>query len=409
MTKKFYQETPAGRLDRLALKASLQTFYQERQSTEMPELIENYIADFKLPEGVLPSLILDGQSFSVPMVTEEPSVVAAASNGARLVGLADGFQGKGKSQALLGGEILFLDVDQAVLATFIKDKEERLIEVAKQAKPSMAARGDGLKALAFEVLDDRHSKLAITVQTGLAMGANAVNTILEALKKELEDFAPFIVGAILTNSGQDALVSVEAGVPIEALGGLRAAEKIVALSDFGKVDADRAVTENKGIFNGLSAVVLATGNDYRAVEAAGHAYAARTGRYQSLSEWRLSADRKQLLGRLTMPLNIGLLGGAIAALPMAQRNLELLGNPDLDTLKKVVLATGLANNLAALKAVAGPGIQAGHMRMQARTLAIQAGAVAGEIVLVAEQLSKKNRIDQHEAEKILGELRSHDA
>ncbi|MDD9138052.1 hydroxymethylglutaryl-CoA reductase, degradative [Fructobacillus sp. CRL 2054] len=405
MTKKFYQLSPAERLETLDLPTDLADFYKGQQSVELENIIENYLADFRLPEGLLHHLVVDGKVYEVPMVTEEPSVVAAANNGARMIGLAGGFSSKKASQPLLGGQILFKGVNQFKLQAFVDQNKAAIFAAAEKAKPSMVERGDGLKKVNLRFVGEEQAALDLTVQTGKAMGANAVNTILEAVKSCLQPYQDNIVAAILTNSGRDALVTVQGSVPVEAVGGEMAAEKIVSLSDFSKDDVDRAVTENKGIFNGLSAVVMATGNDYRAVEAAGHAYAAKSGKYQSLSTWQLSDDKEALVGQLTMPLNIGVLGGAIAALPMAQKNLELLGNPTVDELKKVILATGLANNLAALKAVSGKGIQSGHMKMQARVLAVQAGARPDEIMAVADELAQSGQIDQENAERILGELR----
>lgn len=409
MTKKFYQLSPNERVAALGLSTDLANFYLKRQSSEMPNLIENYLADFKLPEGLLRQIWVDGRQYQVPMVTEEPSVVAAANNGARLVAAGGGFHVDGPQQSILGGQILFQDIEKEKLTTFVGENEQAIYRVAQLAKPSMIERGDGLKGLHLRFLPGKRASLDLSVQTGEAMGANAVNTILEAVKLFFAPFEKNIIGAILSNAGHEATMTVSASIPVEAVGGQAAAERIAALSAFGKVDSDRAVTENKGIFNGLSAVVMATGNDYRAVEAAGHAYAARTGHYQSLSAWELNPEKTLLTGLLTMPLNIGRLGGAIAALPMAQKNLELMGNPTVKTLKGIILATGLANNLAALKAVSGPGIQAGHMKMQARTLAIQVGATASEVMPLAEKLTKSGQIDQKNAKNLLGEMRKNDA
>ncbi|MBS9335236.1 hydroxymethylglutaryl-CoA reductase [Fructobacillus sp. M1-13] len=409
MSEKFYQLSPEKRLEKMTTDESLQRFFLARQSSEMPDLIENYVADFKLPEGVLPDLTVNEKHYRVPMVVEEPSVVAAAANGARMVALGGGFQEEGQSQALVGGQLLFLDADLDALGEYIEANEAAIFETAALAKPSLVARGDGLKKVDFRIIDQRHSVLELSVQSGKAMGANAVNTILEAVKDVMAPFSEKLVGAILTNAGHGAEVSVSAQLPVEIVGGIKAAERIVSLSEFGKVDSDRAVTENKGIFNGLSAVLLATGNDYRAVEAAGHAFASQSGHYQSLSSWQLSADQKFLQGRLTLPLNIGILGGAIGALPMAQKNLELMGNPTVAELKAIMLSVGLANNLAALKAVSGKGIQEGHMRMQARALAIQVGASGSEVNRVADRLAKEKTIDEKTATRILGEERQHDA
>ncbi|MBS9338622.1 hydroxymethylglutaryl-CoA reductase, degradative [Fructobacillus sp. M2-14] len=404
MNKKFYQLTAEERLEALGLDESIKAFYACNQSKDSEQLIENYVTDYRLPEGILRNLQVDGQVYQVPMVTEEPSVIAAANNGASITNLGSAFITTQVGEPVLGGQILFDHVDYEELNRFVVDHVDDIFQAAKEAKPSMVSRGDGLEAVQLEDLTDHRAVLNLTVKTGKAMGANAMNTILEAVKMLFSSYEKNIVGAILTNAGHDAVVSVETKLPVAAVGGLEAAKKISALSTFGQVSPDRAVTENKGIFNGLAAVVLATGNDYRAVEAAGHAYASRDGKYRSLSKWMVDETAETLVGKIEMPLNIGVLGGAIAALPTAKKNLELLGNPTVEELKSVMLATGLANNLAALKAVSGRGIQAGHMKMQARTLAVQAGASGADIQTVANRLIKSPRIDQKTAEDILGAI-----
>lgn len=404
--KKFYQLTAEERLETLDLSEPMKAFFTRHQSEESKQLIENYISDYRLPEGVLRSLQVDGKLYQVPMVTEEPSVVAAANNGASIANKGNGFKTTQVGEAVLGGQILFEGVHQKDLADFVAEHVDEIFQRAKDAKPSMVERGDGLEAVQVEELDQNRAVVNLTVNTGKAMGANAMNTILEAVKTVFSSYEKEIVGAILSNAGHDAVVTVETSVPVSAVGGLEAAKKIESLSTFGQVSPDRAVTENKGIFNGLAAVVMASGNDYRAVEAAGHAFASRSGQYRSLSRWSLSEDAEFLNGKIEMPLNIGVLGGAIAALPMAQKNLELLGNPSVEELKSVLLATGLANNLAALKAVSGRGIQSGHMKMQARTIAVQAGATGDEIQAVADQLIYRKHIDQKTAEEILGAMKN---
>ncbi|GAO99252.1 hypothetical protein [Fructobacillus ficulneus] len=408
MTKKFYELSPADRVKALSLSPVLEQRFLDQQNLYHQDLVENYLTDFSLPEGMVKDAVVDGQKYQVPLVTEEPSVIAAANNGMRLFRMKGGVKSGEPSHALLGGQIIFNQIKWDELSEFVENHRGEIEEQAQLAKPSLYARGGGIRSINLRKVPGNRASLDLTVETGLAMGANAVNTILEAVKTIFVPYAEQILAAILTNAGHDSVVTVRGQVPVDSLGGLDIAKKIVALSDFAKVDTDRAVTENKGIFNGLSAVVLALGNDWRAVEAAGHAYAARQGLYQSLSTWQLSADEKTLLGELSLPLNIGLVGGGLAGLQQAQDNFKLLGQPTVDEVKKVILAIGLSSNLAALKAITSQGIQAGHMRMQARTLAIQVGARPDEVQWVAERLVAAVRIDEQTAKEILGDLRNHE-
>lgn len=409
MTKKFYELTPEERLDLLNLPEELMARFVKDQEVAHQDLVENYLTDFALPEGMVRHLVLDNQPYQVPMVTEEPSVIAAANNGARLFKMGGGFKSAGTSQAILGGQILFEHIDFEQLQSFVTANEYEIFQAAEETKPSLYRRGGGLRSINLRHVSGHRASLDILVDTSQSMGANAVNTILESIRLIFEPFDDQILGAILTNAGHQSIVSVTGRVPVTALGGFDAAQRIVDLADFAKVDPDRAVTENKGIFNGLSAVVLALGNDWRAVEAAGHAYASRNGQYQALTNWRVSDDHEFLEGEFSLPLNLGRVGGAIAGLTKAQDNLALLGNPTLDEMKKIVLSVGLSSNLAALKAIAGEGIQAGHMRMQARLLAISVGAKTDEIMPLAKKLTKAPAINEENAKKLLGELRHHES
>lgn len=296
MAKKFYELNPKERLDQLALPTELTNRFLAQQDTKRKNLIENYLTDFALPEGIIKNLVLDEQLYQVPLVVEEPSVVAAANNGARMFALGGGFRSVGTGRALLTGQILFDQVDVADVQAFVNDHRQEIEAAAQAAKPSLYQRGGGLQDLVLRELPGRRASLDLVVDTDQAMGANAVNTILEAVKALFMPYQEQILGAILSNAGDHSLVSVSGRVPVMAVGGWAMAKRIVALSEFAKVDPKRAVTENKGVFNGLSAAVLALGNDWQAVEAAGHAYASRDGQYRSLTQWRLEDDQEFLVG-----------------------------------------------------------------------------------------------------------------
>lgn len=252
-------------------------------------------------------------------------------------------------------------------------------------------------AVRVRQLDADRSSVDFDIDTQAAMGANIVNTILEAQRTVFDDFDPYFVAAILSNYAPEQVVKASGKVAVADLGGLDVAKRIASLSQMGAVDIYRATTENKGIYNGVAAVTLATGNDTRAVEAAGHAWAGRSGQYQSLSHWQLDQQGQFLVGSLTLPLPVGTVGGAIGALTAAQSSLAILGNPNRDQLRSVIAAVGLAQNLAALKALSSEGIQAGHMRMQARALAVQVGAQPDEVAPLVRQLLQSKRVDSQTA------------
>ncbi|CAH1852216.1 hydroxymethylglutaryl-CoA reductase, degradative [Convivina praedatoris] len=410
MTKKFYEKTPTERLNELSLTAKLRQDFTVDQNLVNAAIVENYISDFREPEGVLRRLQLDGHFYTVPMAIEEPSVIAAANNGARMLNFNGGiFTEKIQPAALTLGQLLFEDVNVAALHKFIDQFAAEIQRVADLAKPSIVKRGGGLVKVQLRELSLKQVSVDFLIDTKEAMGANIVNTILAAEKEFFQPFIQHCLGAILSNDGRNNLTKVFGRVPFAVLGGEAVANKIVALSRFSKVDSYRAVTENKGIFNGVGAVVLATGNDWRAVEAAGHAYASQQGTYQSLSHWSIDANQQQLVGELVLPLPIGSIGGAITALPQAQRNLALLEKPSVQTLREIIAGVGLAQNLAALKAIAGEGIQTGHMRMQYRALALQVGAQPHEVLPLARRLSTQKTVDTQLASQILKEIRRHES
>ncbi|MFK4926113.1 hydroxymethylglutaryl-CoA reductase, degradative [Lactococcus garvieae] len=409
MKKKFYQMSPAERLDFLDLKSETRQILEETvlDVALADNLIENQISEFELPMGLAQNFVINGKKYLVPMVTEEPSVIAAASNGAKIAG---NFQTV-LSERLMRGQIVFYDVEQADhLMQTIEENQAGIFRAAKEAYPSIFKRGGGLRQVssrAFEV--EGFVSVDFKVDVKDAMGANIVNAILEGVANLFRTWFPEqkILFSILSNYATESLVKVNCEIPVERLSkgnnGQEVAEKIQAASRFSKVDPYRAATHNKGIMNGINAVVLATGNDTRAVASGIHAYASKEGSYQGLAEWYVKDGL--LFGSLELPLPVATVGGAVKVLPKAQAALELLEITEAKELAQVMAAVGLAQNLAALRALVSEGIQQGHMSLQVRALAMTVGAKDEEITILSEKLRQEKVMNQERAEKLLREIR----
>ncbi|WP_346349804.1 hydroxymethylglutaryl-CoA reductase, degradative [Lactococcus petauri] len=409
MKKKFYQMSPAERLDFLDLKSETRQILEETvlDAALADNLIENQISEFELPMGLAQNFVINGKKFLVPMVTEEPSVIAAASNGAKIAG---NFQTV-LSERLMRGQIVFYDVDQADhLMQTIEENQAGIFRAAKEAYPSIIKRGGGLRQVSSRAFGaEGFVSVDFKVDVKDAMGANIVNAILEGVANLFRTWFPEqkILFSILSNYATESLVKVSCEIPVERLSkgnnGQEVAEKIQAASRFSKIDPYRAATHNKGIMNGINAVVLATGNDTRAVASGIHAYASKGGSYQGLAEWDVKDGL--LLGSLELPLPVATVGGAVKVLPKAQAALELLEITEAKELAQVMAAVGLAQNLAALRALVSEGIQQGHMSLQVRALAMTIGAKDEEITILSEKLRREKVMNQAIAEKLLLEIR----
>ena len=378
-------------------------------------MIEHQIGKYTLPVGVVRGLIVNGEARDVLVATEEPSVIAAACNGARIATAACDAAGVAavddecgiiahSPQYVTTAQIAFEDADGSVAARLreiIEDcaKVEELLRVANESHPSMSKRGGGARKCRALALHG-FAKLEIDVDTCDAMGANTVNTMGEAVKAQLESWLGVqALVAILTNTSRVA-TTAEVHIPVEALAsrrledserereGKRLARRIAALSALAASDPARAATHNKGILNGIAGAALASGNDTRALEAAAHAWAARSGRYLPLSTWNTESLNEQTIlhGRIEIPLQVGIVGGSISSLPMAKLAIKIGKYKNANDFRNTLAALGLVQNLAALRALAGPGIQAGHMALQASNLAIAAGAKGEEIEKIAKNL-----------------------
>jgi hydroxymethylglutaryl-CoA reductase len=378
------------------------------------QMIENVVGLYSLPLGVAVNFVVNGSDVLVPMAIEEPSVVAGASFAAKLARTGGGFEAIAGPPEMIG-QIQVLDVAEPWSARFdlLKAREE-LLELADQTDPVLVQLGGGARDLEVRILEQTASGPMLVVHLVFdcrdAMGANAVNTACEALAPRVEKITGGRVGLrILSNLADRRIARAKCTVPADGLArkgypGDQVVQGIAEAWAFAAADPYRAATHNKGIMNGVDAVVVATGNDWRAIEAGAHAYAARTGRYTSLSTWSRDVNG-DLVGTLEMPLALGVVGGATRVHPTAQVALKILGVQTARELAEIVVSVGLAQNLAALRALATEGIQKGHMRLHARQVAIAAGAVGDEVASVTERMVVGEAIRVDRAQEILAELR----
>ena len=409
--KKFYQMTQAERLAELVKekKLSAKEAAKLQAETVLPEkisnnLIENQISEGSIPLGVAQNFVINGEKKIIPMVTEEPSVIAAASNAGKIIAKSGGIHTRVINQNMLGQIVLRNVTDFTAIKKVIAENEQELFAVAEKSYPSIYQRGGGLRSIDIRIFEEGFLSLDLEVDTKDAMGANILNTMLEAVAQKVRQLIPDadILFSILSNYATQSLIEASCEISLEQLAP-ELVEKIISASDYSKIDPYRAATHNKGIMNGIDAVVLATGNDTRAVAAACHAYAARNGRYEGLTDWYIKDNK--LVGKLVLPMKVGIVGGATKVLPKAQLSLKLLEVSSAAELGEVIVAVGLAQNLAAIRALVTDGIQKGHMAMQSRSLAITAGATTKEIPLVSRQLRKAERMNLATAEEIIKNLR----
>ena len=374
------------------------------------QLTENVLSTFDLPFSLAPYFLINGRDYVLPMVTEEPSVVAAASFAAKLIQRSGGFTTQVHQRQMIG-EIALTDVTDVKMASkrILEDKET-LLQLANEAYPSIVKRGGGARDLWVE---NKGNFLIVylAVDPKEAMGANMLNTMLEALTDRIQELSGGqALMAILSNLATRSLVSARCAIDFKALSrnpeeAIEIAHRMELASQLAQVDPYRAATHNKGIFNGIDALVLATGNDWRAIEAGAHAYAAQSGPYKGLSSWTSQPEEKKLYGEITLPMPVATKGGSIGLNPTVQVSHRLLGEPSAIELAGVIASLGLAQNFAALKALVTTGIQAGHMKLQARSLALLAGAKEEEVPRLVSQLLENKPFNLEKAKTLLQELR----
>lgn len=374
------------------------------------QLTENVLSTFDLPFSLAPYFLINGRDYVLPMVTEEPSVVAAASFAAKLIQRSGGFTTQVHQRQMIG-EIALTDVrDMEMASKRILEDKETLLQLANEAYPSIVKRGGGARDLWVE---NKGNFLIVylAVDPKEAMGANMLNTMLEALTDRIQELSGGqALMAILSNLATRSLVSARCAIDFKALSrnpeeAIEIAHRMELASLLAQVDPYRAVTHNKGIFNGIDALVLATGNDWRAIEAGGHAYAAQSGSYKGLGHWTSQPKEKKLYGEITLPMPVATKGGSIGLNPTVQVSHRLLGEPSAIELAGIIASLGLAQNFAALKALVTTGIQAGHMKLQARSLALLAGAKEEEVPRLVSQLLENKPFNLEKAQTLLQELR----
>lgn len=374
------------------------------------QLTENVLSTFDLPFSLAPYFLINGQDYVLPMVTEEPSVVAAASYAAKIIQRSGGFTTKVHQRQMIG-EIALSDVRDVEMASkrILEDKKT-LLQLANEAYPSIVKRGGGARDLWIENKGD-FLIVYLAVDPKEAMGANMLNTMLEALTEPIQKLSGGqVLMAILSNLATRSLVSARCAIDFKALSrdpeeATAIAQRMELASQLAQVDPYRAATHNKGIFNGIDALVLATGNDWRAIEAGAHAYAAQSGPYKGLSHWKSQPEEKKLYGEITLPMPVATKGGSIGLNPTVQVSHRLLGEPSAIELAGIIASLGLAQNFAALKALVTTGIQAGHMKLQARSLALLAGAKEEEVPRLVSQLLENKPFNLEKAQTLLQELR----
>jgi hydroxymethylglutaryl-CoA reductase len=377
-------------------------------------MIENVIGVFSLPLGIALNFQVNGIDRLVPMVLEEPSVVAGASYMAKLARNGGGFQASCTDPVMIG-QLQLLDLKDLSLARDkILDQKEELLHSLKDLDPILRDLGGG--PIDLEVREIAHSAIGPFLVVHLlmdvrdAMGANAINTACERLAPAIEELTGGRVHLrILSNLADRRLASARCSIPVDSLAfgeysGESVRDGIIEAWAFADADPYRAATHNKGIMNGIDAVVLATGNDWRAVEAGAHAYAARFGFYRSLSTWSVDKDG-DLVGELELPMAVGIVGGATRVHPSVKALLELMDVKSADQLAGIITSVGLAQNLAALRALATDGIQQGHMRLHARQVAVSAGAAGDEIHQLAARMIEEDQIRIDRAREILAAWR----
>ncbi|EIM3703267.1 hydroxymethylglutaryl-CoA reductase, degradative, partial [Listeria monocytogenes] len=378
-------------------------------------MIENTIGIYSLPLGLGMNMLLNDKHYVVPMVMEEPSVVAAQSAGAKLIGQNGGITGSATKRKMIGQiELISVSDIQAAKENIIAN-EEQLIAIANQAHPSLQKRGGGAVEIQVRTAQTANDEtlliVHLLVDTQEAMGANMVNTMVETLAPELEMLTNGTANMrILSNLVDEATATAVCRINPESLAtktqsGEWVRDRIIAAYEFADADIYRAATHNKGIMNGIDAVIMAFGNDWRAVEAASHAYAARTGSYKPMSKWSKDAEG-YLVGELTLPMPVAFVGGSIGIHPIATLSKKIARVESAKELAMLVCAVGLTQNLAALKALVTEGIQRGHMSLQAKSLAMTAGAEADEIEKVATFLQESKQLNVVAAKEFINKLRS---
>lgn len=370
------------------------------------KMIENAIGTFSLPLGVATNFKINEKDYIIPMVIEEPSVIAAASKGAKIARIKDGFKVSADESYSIG-QIQLLDVDIASAIKKIINSSDKILQLANSKSKTLSKMNKGAKEISCKKIDTPSGQMLIVellIDVGDAMGANVTNTMCESVSPLIET----ITGGrsllrILSNYSTRRITKAKAIFEKEAVGGEKVVNDIISAFEFADNDVYRAVTHNKGIMNGVIAVANATGQDSRAIEAAANAYATKSGRYRSLSKWSKDDDGN-LIGSLEIPLSVGIVGGISNVHSIAKICTKILGISSAQELACVMTATGLAQNYSAIRSLATEGIQKGHMRLHARNLAAAAGATSEQIDNIVQKMINEKKITLNRAKELLEQI-----
>jgi len=415
----FYKKTPAERLalvkDFAGLSDEEAAMIQKTGALELDSanrMIENVVGETQLPIGIATNFTINGKDYLIPMAIEEPSVVAAASNAARLARPAGGFTTSADEPVMIGQIQLVGVKDAEAGRKKILAEKKNLLEFANSLDAPLVKFGGGARDLEVRAIDSIRGKMLVVhllVDCRDAMGANAVNTMAENLAPKLEALTGgetrlrIISNLAVKRLARAKAVWTKEALKTEEFTGEKVIERVLDAYALADADPYRCATHNKGIMNGIDALVLATSNDWRAIEAGAHAYAAMGGKYKPLTKYYKN-EKGDLVGEIELPMAIGLIGGATRTHPVAQVCVKILGVKTAKELAEVCAAVGLAQNFAALRALATVGIQKGHMALHARNIAVMAGAKGEMIDVVAKRMADERKVRVDRAKEILEEL-----
>jgi len=411
---KFFEKSRKERLDIVANFANLSNeeldILQSNNGgisyDEADKMVENAIGTFSLPLGIATNFKINGKDYIIPMVIEEPSVIAAASKGAKIARIKGGFEVTADESYSIG-QIQVLDIDIPSAIQKINNSSNEILQLANSKSNTLSKMGKGAKEISCKEVDTPSGKMLIVellIDVGDAMGANITNTMCEAVSPLIEKISSGrTLLRILSNYSTRRIAKAKAVFEKEAVGGEKVVNDIILAFEFADNDVYRAVTHNKGILNGTIAVANAVGQDSRAIEAAANAYATKSGRYRSLSQWSKDNDGN-LVGTLEIPLSVGIVGGIVNVHPIAKVCTKILGVSTAQELACVMIATGLAQNFSAIRALATEGIQKGHMRLHARNLAAAAGATSEQIDKIVKKMIEEKKISLDRAKELLEQI-----
>ncbi len=425
--KKFYELDLDERLDYIQNETKikkkdlqlLKDLPKNFSFNKINNMVENAIGIIPIPLGIATNFVINGKKYLIPVSIEEPSVIAAASNAAKIAKMGGGFIAEADESIMIGQiqlvarkrnhkDLFASKKERERVKKIITDNKKELLKIANSRSRTVLAKDIQVREILDESINNMGYMIIIEliVDTKDAMGANVINTMCESIAPKIEKLSNGeVVLKILSNYSVNRLARCKATFPKEMIGGSEGVNRILLAYAFAYSDTFRAVTHNKGIMNGIDALAIATGQDFRALEASIHAYAARDGKYRSLTKWYKSKDG-DLIGEIEVPMAIGIIGGIVSVHPIVKVVLNILDIKNVKELASIFVAIGLAQNFAAIRALANEGIQKGHMKLHARNIALTAGAEENQVYFIAERLIKEKNVSVSKAKEIIELLNS---